>query len=615
MKKLLYTLCACSFLLAGKAQQPADYRYDLRRLQALTDSCDIDLRAPRRPLIGVSASQKAGASQVSGPYIQAVLKAGGAPVIIPAITDGAVLRELVAALDGLVLTGGADLNPLWYGEEPVEALQTVDPVRDLYELKLLKLAVDRNMPIVGICRGEQLINVAFGGTLYQDIPSQRPAHAIKHVQDLPAVSASHHLSVVPGSQLAAIAGTQPLAVNSLHHQAVKTVAPGFRAVAFASDSVIEAIEAWPDRPILGVQWHPESLVAAGDTTMGKIFRFLVGKADTFRLAKEMHTRILSVDTHTDTPFWFKRPGFSIADRERNMVNLPKMEEGRLDGVFLAAFIWQEKRDPASLQKAVDKTVSLIEGIYKEVEKNQDLCRIALTPEDFARLKKQGKKAFFIGIENGYGIGKDLANIARFKKMGVNYITLCHSYDNDICDSSTHTKKEWDGLSPFGEEVVREMNRQGIMVDLSHAGESTFWDVMKLTDVPVICSHSSARALCDHDRNLTDEQLRALAKNGGVVQVCLLDAYINPVKEKASVTDAVEHIDHIVKVAGIDHVGIGTDFDGGGGLIGMNGDNDLIQLTVKLIEKGYSEEDLSKLWGGNLMRVLNEVQAAASPDRL
>lgn len=615
MKKLLYTLCACSFLLAGKAQQPADYRYDLRRLQALTDSCDIDLRAPRRPLIGVSASRKAGASQVSGPYIQAVLKAGGAPVIIPAITDGAVLRELVAALDGLVLTGGADLNPLWYGEEPVEALQTVDPVRDLYELKLLKLAVDRNMPIVGICRGEQLINVAFGGTLYQDIPSQRPAHAIKHVQDLPAVSASHHLSVVPGSQLSAIAGTQPLAVNSLHHQAVKTVAPGFRAVAFASDSVIEAIEAWPDRPILGVQWHPESLVAAGDTTMGKIFRFLVGKADTFRLAKEMHTRFLSVDTHTDTPFWFKRPGFSIADRERNMVNLPKMEEGRLDGVFLAAFIWQEKRDPASLQKAVDKTVSLIEGIYKEVEKNQDLCGIALTPEDFARLKKQGKKAFFIGIENGYGIGKDLANIARFKKMGVNYITLCHSYDNDICDSSTHTKKEWDGLSPFGEEVVREMNRQGIMVDLSHAGESTFWDVMKLTGVPVICSHSSARALCDHDRNLTDEQLRALAKNGGVVQVCLLDAYINPVKEKASVTDAVEHIDHIVKVAGIDHVGIGTDFDGGGGLIGMNGDNDLIQLTVKLIEKGYSEEDLSKLWGGNLMRVLNEVQAAASPDRL
>lgn len=615
MKKLLYTFCACTFLLAGKAQHPGAYQPDLQQLQVLTDSCDVDLRAPRRPLIGVSASHQEGASRVSGHYIQAILKAGGAPVIIPAITDGATLRTLVAGLDGLVLTGGADVNPLWYGSQPVQALQAVDPVRDLYELKLLKLASDRNIPILGICRGEQLINVAFGGTLYQDIPSERPAGYLKHVQDLPSVSPSHHLTVVPGSQLAAITGSGEWAVNSLHHQAVNTVAPGFRAVAFAADSVVEAIEAWPDRPILGVQWHPESLTAGGDTTMCKIFRFLVGKADTFRLAKEMHTRFLSVDTHTDTPFWFKRAGFSIADRERNRVNLPKMEEGRLDGVFLAAFIWQEKRDAVSLQKAVDKTVSLIEGIHQEAEKNADLCGIAVTRDDFARLKQQGKKAFFIGIENGYGIGKDLANIARFKKMGVNYITLCHSYDNDICDSSTHTKKEWDGLSPFGEEVVREMNRQGIMVDLSHAGESTFWDVIRLTDIPVICSHSSARALCDHDRNLTDDQLRALAKNGGVVQVCLLDAYINPVKEKASVTDAVEHIDHIVKVAGIDHVGIGSDFDGGGGLIGCQGDNDLIQITVKLIEKGYSEEDLAKLWGGNLMRVLSRVQAAASPDTL
>lgn len=615
MKKLLYTLCLCSFFFGAQAQQTATYRPDLHRLHELTDSCDVNLQVAPPPLIGLSVNHQAGGSRLSGPYIQAILKAGGAPVIIPAITDGATLRAIVANLDGIVLTGGADLNPLWYEQQPVEALQTVDPVRDAYELKLLKLATDRNIPVLGICRGEQLINIAFGGTLYQDIPSQRPAYHIKHVQDLPAEAVSHSAWVTPGSQLAAILGQSEVKVNSRHHQAVQTIAPGFRAVAFAADSVIEAIEAWPDRPILGVQWHPESLAWGGDTTMLKLFRFLVGKADTFRLAKEMHTRFLSVDTHTDTPFWFKRPGFRIADRERNMVNLPKMEEGRLDGVFLAAFIWQEKRDPASLQKAVDKTVSLIEGIYKEAARYPDLCGIAVTPEDFVRLKKEGKKAFFIGIENGYGIGKDLANIARFKKMGVNYITLCHSYDNDICDSSTHTKKEWDGLSPFGEEVVREMNRQGIMVDLSHTAESTFWDVMKLSTVPVICSHSSARALCDHDRNLTDEQLRALAKNDGVVQVCLLNAYINPVKEKASVTDAVEHIDHIVKVAGIDHVGIGTDFDGGGGLIGCNGDNDLIQITVKLIEKGYSEEDLAKLWGGNLMRVLKKVQAAASVNTL
>jgi microsomal dipeptidase-like Zn-dependent dipeptidase len=196
-------------------------------------------------------------------------------------------------------------------------------------------------------------------------------------------------------------------------------------------------------------------------------------------------------------------------------------------------------------------------------------------------------------------------------MGATYMTLCHSYDNDICDTSTNTKKEWDGLSPFGEEVVREMNRLGIMVDLSHAGESTFWDVMKLSTVPVICSHSSARALCNHDRNLTDEQLVALAKNGGVTQVCLLDMYINNDRKSASLVDAIEHIDHIVKVAGIDHVGIGSDFDGGGGIIGLEADNDLLQITVKLLEKGYSEEDIAKIWAGNFLRVMKAVQAVAT----
>ena len=283
-----------------------------------------------------------------------------------------------------------------------------------------------------------------------------------------------------------------------------------------------------------------------------------------------------------------------------------MQEGKLDGVFLAAFIGQGKRDEVSLQEAVQKVTGLIEGIRKQAELNKDLCGIAITNQDFIRLKNEGKKAFFIGIENGYGIGKDLANIAKFKAIGVNYITLCHSYDNDICDSSTHTKKEWDGLSPFGEEVVKEMNRQGIMVDMSHASEKSFWDVIKLSKAPIICSHSSSMAMCKHDRNLTDEQLKALAQNGGVAQVCLLDRYINEDYKNASLTDAIEHIDHMVKVAGIDHVGIGSDFDGGGGIIGCESDNDFIQITVKL-----TEEDIAKIWGGNLMRVLDEVQATAS----
>lgn len=614
MKKLLYAACACLALLSGQAQNPAHSVPDLAQFKQLTDSCDVNLRARSIPLIGLSSNHlENDGARIGGTYIQAILKAGGAPIIIPAITDGTTLRSIIASLDGLVLTGGEDINPLWYKEEPRQQMQDVDPVRDINELKLLKLATDRNIPVLGICRGEQLINIAFGGTLYQDIPSQRPGTPVKHVQSLPSTSGSHTLTVTPGSQLAAIIGAGKQLANSLHHQAVKDLAPGFRVVALAADSVVEAIEAWPDRPILGVQWHPEALTAGGDTTMLKLFSFLVDKANTYRKAREIHTRFLSVDTHTDTPFWFKRPGFSLADREVNMVNLPKMEEGCLDGVFLAAFIWQEKRDATSLQKAVDKTNALLQGIHDQVEKNKDLCGIARTPADLARLKQEGKKAFFIGIENGYGIGKDLSNIARFKKNGVNYITLCHSYDNDICDSSSRTEKEWGGLSPFGKEVVQEMNRQGVMIDLSHAAESSFWDVMKLSQVPVICSHSSARALCNHDRNLTDEQLRALTKNGGVVQVCLLDAYINKQKSKASVTDAIEHIDHIVKVAGIDHVGIGSDFDGGGGLIGCNGDNDLIQITVKLLEKGYTETDIAKIWGGNLMRVMTEVQAAALPN--
>lgn len=582
----------------------------LDKFKANIDSCEINLRN-YLPLIGLSVSQDETQSYLKSTYINAILKAGGVPILIPILTDGDVLRKIVANLDGLVMTGGEDADPHWYDEAPHQQLGTVDPERDVYDLKLIKFAADRNVPILGICRGEQLINVAFGGTLYQDIPTQyNRKKPIKHVQKMSAIYPSHSTSVVPESQLAHIIGAGEHRTNTFHHQAVKDIAPGFRCVAYSPDSIAEAIEAYPEYPILAVQWHPEGLVAGNDTTMLKIFRFLINKATTFHQAKELHKRMLSVDTHVDTPLWFGRPGYSFADRERNRVNLPKMEEGMLDGVFLAAYIRQGERDETSLQKAVDHVTGIIRNIHSEVDKHSDLCAIARTAEDFARIKQQGKKTIFIGIENGYGIGKDIANLTAFKEMGVLYLTLCHSYDNDICDTSTRTLKEWDGLSPFGEEVVRELNRLGIMVDLSHAGESTFWDVLKLTSVPVICSHSSAKALCNSDRNLTDEQLQALAQNGGVAQVCLLDMYIHPDRKKASIVHAIDHIDHMVKVAGIDHVGIGSDFDGGGGILGCQADNDLIQITVKLLEKGYSEEAIAKIWGGNLLRVMTAVQSAA-----
>ncbi len=583
---------------------------DLSKLYQATDSENVCVKAPYSPLIGVSAGRStSGGSSVSGTYIQAILKAGGNPVIIPAITDSKVLRNIIENLDGLVMTGGEDFNPLYYKEDVIPDINDIDSIRDIYDLVLLKLATDRNIPVLGICRGEQAINVAFGGTLYQDIPSQRKDSTIKHRQTEPKEQGTHFVSIAKDSELFKILNTSDVSVNSYHHQGVKDVAPNFRAVAYAPDGIVEAIEAYPNRNILGVQWHPEGHIAGGDTVMLKIFDHIVKQAGLYHRAKELHRQMLSVDTHCDTPLEFKKEGFDIGKRESNQVNIPKMQEGKLDAIFFAAYTAQGPRDEVSSQKTVDKINGLINGIYAQVEKNKDVCGIAYTADDLVKLKAEGKKAIFIGIENGYGIGKDIVNIARFKDRGVNYITLCHTKPNDICDSSSD-QPEWNGLSSFGKKAVKEMNRLGILVDISHVSEKTFYDVIALSTQPIIASHSSVKALCDHDRNLTDKQLQALAKNGGVVQICLVDLFMNKDKSKACLMDAIEHIDHAVKVAGIDHVGIASDFDGGGGIIGCNGNNDMINVTIKLLERGYSDEDIAKIWGKNFFRVLSTAQSSA-----
>ncbi|MDR3142457.1 MAG: gamma-glutamyl-gamma-aminobutyrate hydrolase family protein [Tannerellaceae bacterium] len=586
-----------------KTRQP-----DIAALYKEVDSFISQKEQAQPPRIGISANRKDGFSRIAETYVQAVLEAGGAPVLIPVITDVKALTAIIAGLDGLLMSGGGDINPLYLGEEPIPQLQDVDSIRDEYDLVILRLAFNHQLPIMGICRGHQLINAAFGGGLYQDIYSQNKDKLIKHSQTLARELPSHSVILSEGkTKLRSILKQETILVNSFHHQAITETAPEFIPAAISPDGINEGME-HPEYAIFSVQWHPEAMASSGDERMSELFKYHIEEARRFHRAKEIHQRILTVDSHTDTPMLF--PGsFNLGEKEGGKVNLPYMEEGMIDAVFMVAYIPQGKRDDASLQAAAEYAVERLGQVKRQESLHPERMAIAYTPNDLIRLKHQHKKAVFLGIENGYALGKDLSNLSRFKEMGVSYITLCHNGSNDICDSA-RGEPEWGGLSPFGKEAVREMNRLGIMIDISHAAESTFFDVLKESRTPVIASHSSVRTLCDHPRNLSDKQIQALAEKGGVIQICLYKGFINKDEEKASLSDAIRHIDYIVQSAGIDYVGIGSDFDGDGELIGCRASNELINITVKLLEAGYSEQDIAKIWGGNLLRVMNVVQSAA-----
>ena len=587
--------------------------YQVRRpsLEALFR--EVDNFSPKKeklqpPRIGISSNRKDGLSCIAETYVQSVVKAGGAPVLIPVITDMEALTAIVSGLDGLLMSGGGDINPLYVGEEPVPQLQDVDTFRDEFDLILLRLATNRQLPVMGICRGHQLINVAFSGSVYQDIHSQHEATLFKHSQTMPREEASHSIRITDtSSRLFDLLKKEPdIFVNSFHHQAVKDIAPEFKETAVAPDGINEAME-HPEKEIFSVQWHPEAMAANDDELMLELFRHHVETARLFKEAKRIHSRNVILDSHTDTPMIF--PGqFNIGLKEGGKVNLPLMEEGMVDAAIMVAYIPQGKRDDESLQQATDFAMNRLNEIHRQMEINRGRMNIARTSQEVWVTKDAGKKAIMLGLENGYAIGKDIRNIARFKELGVSYITLCHNGNNDICDSA-RGEAEWGGLSPFGKEVVAEMNRLGILVDVSHAAESTFYDALEVSTQPIIASHSSARALCNHPRNLTDEQLKALAEKQGVVQVCLYKGFINEDAEKASLTDAIRHINHIVDLIGINHVGIGSDFDGDGELIGCRASNELINITLRLLKDGYKENDIAKIWGGNLLRVMSRVQSA------
>ena len=576
------------------------------------------------PVIGITGNYNQETCTLAEGYYQSVLKAGGIPFIIPPFYETDRLGELLDRLDGIIFSGGGDINPLLLGEEPVKELHSITPERDQQELLLARLAYDRQIPMLGICKGIQVINAALGGTLYQDIHTQMEGVRIKHSQEQDRRYPSHQVSITKESILQKLFGTE-LAVNSFHHQACKEPAPCLKATAMSSDGVIEAIESNEFKSIMGVQWHPETYILRGCTDMLPIFQWLISESVEFKAAKKLHSKILTLDSHCDTPMFFHQ-GINFASRDpKILVDLHKMTEGHLDATIMVAYLEQQERDEASLENATAKANQILTQIEELVAQNCTAIDIAYTPDDLWRLKRAGKRAIMLGIENGYAIGKDIRNVEAFRKRGVVYMTLCHNGDNDLCDSA-RGNHEHGGVSDFGAQVIQEMNRVGMMVDLSHAGEESFYDALQISKTPIVCSHSSARALCDHPRNLTDAQMRALANAGGVAQVTLYHGFLvkdsvdyNPQNQlrafsssaegvtEATILDAIEHLNHMVNVMGIEHVGIGTDFDGDGGIRGCASASELINFTRRLLRERYSEEQIQMIWGGNFLRVMREVQ--------
>jgi membrane dipeptidase len=390
-------------------------------------------------------------------------------------------------------------------------------------------------------------------------------------------------------------------------------------------------------------------------------------------ARAIHAKALTIDTHVDiSGASYATPALDPGGPTNLKCDLVKMKAGGLDGVFLAVYVGQRPDlTEAGFKPAYDQAIAKFDAVDRLTKMHPELCELARTPADVERIaKKTGKRVILVGVENGYPVGNSLASLKTFYDRGARYMTLVHGSHNQLADSSGPKEPLHNGLSEQGKRVVLEMNRLGMMVDLSHASARSFWDTIAVSRAPIIESHSGCKALAPSDRNLDDDQLKALAKNGGVIQIVALAEYLKaspPERSKAiealrdelgmgargggrgqgadstrptltaeeqaaadrrralyqermkeidarypgaTLKDFVDHIDHAVKVAGIDHVGIGTDFDGGGGIPGFNDHSEALNVTIELVRRGYSDEQIDKIWGGNLLRVWREVEKAA-----
>lgn len=393
-------------------------------------------------------------------------------------------------------------------------------------------------------------------------------------------------------------------------------------------------------------------------------------------ARLLHEKVITIDTHDDINVKNFTDSVNYTQNLDTQVNLPKMKEGGLDVAWLIVYTGQDTLTDAGYEKASANAISKFDAIHKLCEEiAPDQIELALTSADVRRIDAAGKKVAMIGVENAYPIGTDLSNFEKYHKRGARYVSLVHNGHSQFSDSNTgEADSLWlhNGLSKIGEDAVKEMNRLGIMIDVSHPSKEAMKQMIALSKAPIIASHSSARALCNHSRNLDDEQLLLMKENGGVVQTVAFSSYLNTEKDEArkekikviektvmdslgttwlersdimslpnadrdayitkyiemskivgaktktmkglppavDVSDLVNHIDYMVELIGIDHVGISSDFDGGGGIEGWSDASETFNVTLELVKRGYTDDEVNKLWGENLLRVLDQVQAVA-----
>ena len=349
-----------------------------------------------------------------------------------------------------------------------------------------------------------------------------------------------------------------------------------------------------------------------------LFKLNYDKNKLFEKANKIHNNIITLDTHCDINLKNFTDSINYSQNLNTQCNIPKMEAGGLDVAWFIVYTGQGELNEKGYKKAYDNAISKFNAIHNLVDNYaSEKIELALTSDDVREIHKKGKRIAMIGIENGYPIGLDIKNVEKFYNMGARYMSLAHNGHSQLSDSNTG---EYDGiylhngLSKLGIEVIREMNRLGIMIDISHPSKEAIRQMIRLSKAPVIASHSSARSLCDHSRNLDDEQLAWIKNNGGVVQTVAFKSYLNSEKSNnnisVNVSDFVNHIDYLVNTIGINHVGISSDFDGGGGIEGWNDASETFNITLELVRRNYSEVEIEKLWSGNLLRVLDEVSETA-----